>query len=96
MSWSIGVLKPDPRIYRAALEIGIACLGGRCSARRPVTRRPVIGILFSDARRASSPMNFRRKTFPRTREVTMGFLLLGVDSLIACIAVGPMKFSQQR
>jgi hypothetical protein len=31
-----------------------------------------------------------RQTFLRTREIEMGFLLLGVDSLIACIAVGPI------
>src|SRR5580698_10392134 len=31
-----------------------------------------------------------RKGFRQPREVTLGFLLLGVDSLIACIAVGPI------
>lgn len=28
--------------------------------------------------------------FPLNREVKMGFLLLGIDSLIACVAIGPV------
>jgi hypothetical protein len=28
--------------------------------------------------------------FPSNREVIMGFLLLGIDSLIACVAIGPV------
>jgi hypothetical protein len=28
--------------------------------------------------------------FPLNREVKVGFLLLGIDSLIACVAVGPV------
>src|SRR2546421_7416983 len=34
--------------------------------------------------------DFRRGRSHPIREVEMGFLLLGIDSLIACIAVGPI------